>query len=85
MRDTTQEEIKMNPYSQTIGKLGFTHESQGDNGWLWLVLSKLSAVDDSESTYAEPVREVMHRLASFDNQGKIAAMLNTHLDKAARQ
>jgi len=73
------------PYQATIAKLGLTQESQGDAGWLWSLLSKLSAVDDSESLYAEPVREVMHRLSSFDSQGRIAKMLSPHLDQAARQ
>jgi hypothetical protein len=77
----------MNPYSATIQKLGLTKESQGDAGWLWLALSKLSQVDSSESTFTDPVREVAFRLSTIEGQAsqRVAQLLSSHILEAARQ
>jgi len=77
----------MNPYSATIAQLGLTHESQGDAGWLYLMLRKLAAVDSSESTFDDPAREVAYRLSTINCQAsqRVAQMLSAHVLQAARQ
>ncbi|MEX0677107.1 MAG: hypothetical protein WD063_08535 [Pirellulales bacterium] len=77
----------MSSYTTTIQKLGLTKESQGDAGWLYLLLTKLAAVDSSEANYAEPIKDALSRFASIEGQAgqRVAQMLTPHILQAAHQ
>lgn len=73
----------MNPFRSVIADLNLTAESQGtgnEYSWLFLLLSALAdaeAASPTANTYADPYRETLHRLRSYDGFAaqRVAQML----------